>query len=185
MIFYSSQNSKERRSAQFVLYHILDLLIKLIAPILSFTAEEVYRIWDNKPNKEASIFSAPIDLDQYQAWLDKPLEERWQKITLLRAKVLKEIETKRETGLIGSSLEAEVKITCSKDDCLAYSQSQDLLREVFIVSGVSLEEGVFSIEISKAKGDKCQRCWNFSAAVGKDLDHPRLCNRCLGALKED
>ncbi|MCF7907579.1 MAG: isoleucine--tRNA ligase [Candidatus Omnitrophica bacterium] len=184
-LYTFSQNSRERRSAQFVLYHILDLLIKLIAPILSFTAEEVYSAWGNKLDKKDSIFSAPIDLSHYKGWLDEPLEERWQKIASLRVKVLKEIEVQREAGLVGSSLEAEVKIVCPKEDYQVYYQSQDLLREVFIVSEVNLEEGIPLIEVTKAKGDKCQRCWNFSTSVGKDSDHSTICERCLRSLKED
>lgn len=183
-LYTFSQNSKARRGGQFVLYHILDLLLKLIAPILSFTAEEAYSAWTNKPDKDPSIFAAPIDLNSYQGWVDQSLERDWERIVSLRVGVLKEIEKKREQGLIGSSLAAEVKITCSKEDYRIYSKCQDLLREVFIVSKVTLTEGIPSIKVTLAKGDKCQRCWNFSVTVGMSPDHPGLCQRCLQALKE-
>jgi len=183
-LYTFSQNSKARRGAQLVLYHILDLLLKLIAPILSFTAEEAYSAWTNKPNKDLSVFAAPIDLNSYQGWFNQALEKDWQKIVSLRVRVLKEIEKKREQGLIGSSLAAEVKIVCAREDYQIYSKCQDLLGEVLIVSGVILEEGTPSIEVAKAKGDKCQRCWNFSVTVGENSDHPNLCQRCLRALKE-
>jgi len=182
-LYTFSPNSRERRSAQLVLYHILDLLLKLIGPILCFTAEEAYTAWTNKPNKEISVFSAPIDLNDYRGWLDESLEKRWQKISLLRDQVLKEIEKKREQGLIGSSLAAEVKITLQSKDYQIYSKCQDLLREVFIVSAVKIAKGQDSIEVSKAKGDKCQRCWNISTTLGKNSNHPTICQRCLGALE--
>ncbi|MBU2473854.1 MAG: isoleucine--tRNA ligase, partial [Candidatus Omnitrophica bacterium] len=184
-LYTFSQNSPARRSGQFVLYHILDLLLKLIAPILSFTAEEAYQAWVNKPDKKDSVFSDPVDLGGLSELSDKSLEDDWQKVLLLRSQVLKEIENKREQGKIGSSLEAGVKITCSKKDLDFYSRFQDSLREVLIVSSLDLKEGEFSILIDKAGGDKCQRCWNWSDTVNKDSQYSDLCSRCLRALKED
>ncbi len=179
------QNSQERRSGQFVLFHIQDLLLKLIAPILSFTAEEAYRAWANQADKKDSVFSDPIDLGRLKKLQDKPLEERWQKIMQLRSQVLKEIENKREQGKVGSSLEVKVFITCKKNELDFYSELRDVLREVFIVSALDLKEGDFSIRIEKADGEKCQRCWNWSDTVSQDSQYPGLCGRCVKALKED
>jgi len=178
------QNSVARRSAQFVLYHILEMLLKLIAPILSFTAEEAYLCWDNLKDKEKSIFLSTFSSSLLDAEPDSELISRWEKILVLRTKVLKEIEIKRTEGFIGSSLEAAVILKFSGSEAKFYQKYQEALKEVFIVSSVVIEDGEPGIIIEKAKGDKCMRCWNWSTTVGKDKDYSDACERCLTALKE-
>lgn len=183
-LYTAGVHSKERQSAQFVLYHTLKVLLKIAAPILSFTAEEAYQLWKDIPNKNDSIFITPIDVDTYKSWLDEGLNKRWEKILDLRSKVLKEIEINRENNFIGSSLEAEVILTLEGDNYIFFNNYLSSLKEIFIVSSVIIEKGNFAIEVKKAQGEKCMRCWNWSDSVGVDVKYLGVCNKCLTVLKE-
>ena len=183
-LYTFSQNSDARRSAQFVLYQILEVLLKLIAPILSFTAEEAYLAWDRPEENKDSIFLSSFAKEHPKQWSDQEILKNWERIFFLREQVLKEIEKKREEGVVGSSLETEVSISCKGDDYSFYKKHQNILNEVFIVSLVSIEEGDFAIGVEKAKGQKCLRCWNWSDSVGQNTEHPDICNKCSKSLKE-
>jgi len=183
-LYTFSRCSQERKSAQFVLYQILDVLLKLIAPILSFTAEEAYLAWGRSGETGGSIFLSTLAKKYPKEWSDQKILKSWEKIFSLREGVLKEIEKRREAGVIGSSLEASVIINCKGKDYAFYKKHQDILNEVFIISSVSIEEGDFSIGVEKAKGEKCLRCWNWSDSVGKNLEYPDICSKCLKTLKE-
>ncbi len=154
-----------------------------IAPILSFTAEEAYGAWSNLKDKKDSIFLTTLDEDLQPELIDKSLMERWKKILSLRDEVLKEMEKIREQGVVGSSLEVEVKLTLPKADFTLLSSVADSLREVFIVSDVVLGEGDFKIEVKKASGAKCARCWNWRKDLGTNKEFSDVCTRCAKALK--
>ena len=181
-LYTFSQNSKARRSCQTVLYHTLEVLLKTIAPILSFTAEEAYQSWSGFSGKRESIFldSLPFSFDQAQ--FDERFKLKWEKILQLKPKVLKEIEKKREEGAIGGSLEVSLLLKCQGDDFKLFRSCRDLLREVFIVSSVSVEEGKLEIIANKAAGKKCPRCWNWSQDTADSNQHSDVCVRCLKAL---
>ena len=183
-LYTFSRCSPARKSAQFVLYQTLDVLLKLIAPILSFTAEEAYFAWGRSAESGGSIFLSSFTKRYPKEWSDEGILKRWEGIFSLREGVLKEIEKKRERGVIGSSLEASVLVKCKGKKYSFYKKHQDILREVFIVSSVSIEEGDFSIIVEKAKGQKCLRCWNWNESVGGNLEYPDICNKCLRTLKE-
>lgn len=176
--------SHQRRSAQFALYHILEELLKLIAPILSFTAEEAYLSWENLKPKKDSIFLEVLDEEEIEPYSSDELLQNWDKILALRTQVLKEIEKKREDGVIGSSLEAEVHLVLDEKKYEFFEKYREALKEVFIVSTVKIEKGEFQITVEKAKGDKCLRCWMWSSDVGRNDKHPNICNKCVQALKE-
>ncbi len=183
-LYTFSPYSKERKSAQFVLYQILNILLKLISPILSFTAEEAFQAWGNLKDKTASVFILGLDGICREEWVDKDLLLKWEWIMALRDAVLPLLEKKREEGSIGSSLEARVFLTCPADDYKRLAGYPDILKEVFIVSAVEVDEGDFEIRVDKARGKKCPRCWNFSEITGKDDKYPDLCHKCLRVLKE-
>ncbi len=183
-LYTFSQYSEERKSAQFVLYQILEVLLKLIAPILSFTAEEAYLVWDRPEENKDSIFLSSFAKEYPKEWSNQEILKNWERIFSLREQVLKEIEKKREEGIVGSSLETEVSISCKSEDYSFYKKYQDTLNEVFIVSSVTIEEGSFAIVVEKARGQKCLRCWNWSDSVGQNTEHPDICNKCSKALKE-
>jgi len=183
-LYTFSPDSRERRSAQFVLYHILKILIKLIAPILAFTAEEANLSWSNLKEKPESVFLSRFGSDHKKDWIDQALLKKWDKILQLRSQVLKEIESKREAAVVKSSLEAKVILSLEGDDYNAYLGFEETLKEIFIVSQLSIKKGSFDILISKAEGNKCSRCWNWSNTVGSNDGFPDLCLRCQSSLKE-
>ncbi len=177
-------DSSERRAAQWVLYQIAESLIKLISPILSFTAEEA---WQHLPFKKTeSVFLDEMpELDK--GYLDDDLEKRWERLIEIRDEVNKALEIKRQEKFIGNSLEAKIIIK-AKDDLIQFLKPYyEFLPTLFIVSQVDvipehLEKEEFIIEIEKAEGQKCQRCWNYSPMVGA-LEIPQLCPRCYHVLK--
>ena len=152
----------------------------------SFTAEEAYLAQEDLREREDSIFLSSLDGSYPQEWRNDDLIECWEKILSLRNQVLKEIEKRREKGEIGSSLEASVLITCEDKDYSFYKEYQSFLKEIFIVSSVSIETGNFAIKVIKASGKKCLRCWSWNEDIGNDLKYPDVCNKCLKSLlKED
>jgi len=180
-LYTYSPSAAERRSAQTALYHILDALLKMCAPVLAFTAEEAWTAFENKADKKESIFLHQYrDLTEY---CDPDLLERWQMIMDLREKILKEIELVRESGVIGSSLDAALEITVSEKNYKFFKNYEDTLREALIVSAVTINSGEFSIKVVKAGGEKCPRCWNWRKDIGTDSDHPDICEKCAEAVK--
>jgi isoleucyl-tRNA synthetase len=184
-------NSVERRSCQTALYEILTVIVHTIAPILVFTAEE---IWQNMPRTKDLPESVHLSLWPYDKILsiDKDLEDRWHRISNFRDVVLKALEEKRSSGIIGSSLEAKVAIYAGTDEEYNFlKRYENNLPEILIVSQVEVgrqlppQEAVtdqrykdVSIAISKADGVKCVRCWNYSLSV----DDNQICKKCQKAL---
>ncbi|MBF0512169.1 MAG: isoleucine--tRNA ligase [Candidatus Omnitrophica bacterium] len=189
--------SDSRLSAQTVLYYILQALVRVLAPVMSFTAEEVLEF---SPRKEgAQSFSAHL-LDWPlvdKAWRDEALEKRFEALLLMRGFVLKALDEKRKSKEIGSALEAKVLITtASKRDLEYFSTFKDTLASIFIVSQVELKEASSvtaalseyfaqtQVDILPAEGVKCSRCWNWRTDVGKIVLHPSLCVRCAQIVME-
>ncbi|RKY26892.1 MAG: isoleucine--tRNA ligase, partial [Candidatus Omnitrophota bacterium] len=133
-------------------------------------------------DKKESVFLS--NWPNYQEFKRPELESDFKKIFKLRDDVLKALEEERSKGLIGSSLEAEVKIVTTSEDFNFLKEREDLLREFFIVSKVEVEKGEsFSLKVEKAKGKKCLRCWNWREDVGKDKDFEEVCLRCVSVLR--
>ncbi|MFA5389588.1 MAG: isoleucine--tRNA ligase [Candidatus Omnitrophota bacterium] len=172
--------SKARRSGQTVLYKILNVLTRIMAPIIPFTCEE---IWGHF-NKTGSVHLA--DWPKAESGLiDPELEARWRKLMLLREDVLKVLEEKRSAKLIGGSLEARVTLTAAGEEHEFLKSYLDSLRYIFIVSQVTLVKGENKdIRVDRAEGEKCSRCWNWSALVGEDKSNPTLCERCVSVVTE-
>ncbi|TES85632.1 isoleucine--tRNA ligase, partial [Candidatus Aerophobetes bacterium] len=183
-------DSKGRKSAQTTLWHLLISLSKLMAPILSFTAEEVWghiRKIEGCASGKASRMEESVFLSSWPRVDDNLVNENleiiWEKILRVREGVLKELEEAREAKTIGSSLEARVTITAPFSELSSLKDLGNELKEVFIVSQVQLEEGEeLKIRISRAEGQKCERCWNYSLDLGTDKEHPQLCGRCRKAI---
>jgi isoleucyl-tRNA synthetase len=185
-LYCAEPNSSARRSAQTALWHIVDALVRLMAPILSFTAEEV---WSHLPGQERakSVFLAGFPEAKR---LDSPLAEKWDRLLAVRSAVTKSLEEARKEGRIGHSLDALVRLDAADGlRALLAGQAADL-PALFIVSQVELcgdlDDSARSavldglkVAVQPARGAKCDRCWNFSEAVGRDDDHPGLCERCV------
>lgn len=187
---YTTQaNSVARRSAQTVMYYIAEALTRWLAPILSFTAEE---IWQHLPGKRNhSVFLN----EWYQAWptqLTTTDHINWDQLLLIRSLVNKELETQRAAGNIGSGLDAAITLYATADIQANLQALQDELRFVFITSAAKVEAennkpndasptelaGLW-IKVAVSTDTKCVRCWHHRADVGQDTAHPELCTRCV------
>ncbi len=180
------KNSHERRSSQTVLYEILVALTKLMAPVLSFTADEIWQMLPEAARKGAAGVHLASFPEADRKWADANLAQRWEKLQEIRTAVQASLEAQRRDKVIGSALEA--KVVLKVDDAMqAFLRPYEAdLPALFIVSQVVLERGAqegFSIEIRRAEGSKCERCWNYRPAVGTLTDHPTLCDRCVEAIR--
>jgi isoleucyl-tRNA synthetase len=179
-LYTTAAGSPARRSAQTALAIIRDALLKLVAPILSFTAEEAWRIL--RP-QDPTIF--------VHTWADlvpavpdaSELVPKWQRILAVRAAVLRELEQLRMQCRIGSSLQADVTVSAPEPEYAALASLGDDLKYVFITSAARVERGdTLAIAVNPSAGTKCERCWHWRDDVGDDRDHPALCGRCVSNL---
>jgi isoleucyl-tRNA synthetase len=172
--------SPARRSAQTALAIIRDAVLKLMAPILSFTAEEAWRILrPAEPTIFVHTWSGMIPaVPGADALLAK-----WGRILAVRAVVLRELEALRQQGRIGSSLQADVTVSAPNGDWEVLAPLGDDLRFVFITSAARVERGdVLSVAVNPVAAEKCERCWHWRDDVGEHRDHPTLCGRCVANL---
>lgn len=181
-LYTFARASKGRRSAQTAIFKILDILVKLLSPLIPFTAEE---IWASFMRQGGSIHLTDWP-EADESLVDPVLEDNWTRLRELRDEVLKEIEEKRIAKVIGSSLETKITLYIRED--FEYNFLSKYLQDLptlFIVSQVELEHSdKRAIEVRKADGNKCSRCWNWSTFVGTDKVHPALCRRCLDVIRE-
>ncbi len=197
-LYTSASNSRERRSAQTVLFHILNHLVRVLAPIFCFTAEEVFLAMP-KDASTRGIQSVHLLswLDCPKEWGDEAIKEKFALLVALRPHVLKALEEKRRTGEIRSSLEAKIVFkTASPRDLRYLERNAQRFPAAFIVSqiqvfkidkidqGLSEEFAKTEIVIEKADGAKCGRCWNYKTDLGRDIEHQTLCERCTAIVKE-
>jgi isoleucyl-tRNA synthetase len=194
-------DSPERRAAQWVLSSILSTMTRLMAPILSFTAEEVWQNMlagsqsggDRQRQSEESVFLASFPAPD-ASFLNQGLEEKWDKLFVLRNEVNKALEIKRSEKTLGNSLEATVVLSLPTEYAELVGENRDFLPTFFIVSLFELaDQGMedayrsseiegLEIRIEKAPGLKCQRCWNWSTTVGTFTDKPDICERCYNVV---
>ena len=171
-----------RRSAQSTMYDILMSVVPLLAPILSFTAEE---IWSHMKKTE-SVFLAPWPVVAANT-ANGELEARWERIGGIRDSVLKVLEVARKAKEIGHGLDAKVEISAEGEVLSFLKQVGKEWPQILIVSQVSIKEGKgeaggVGVKVFKADGAKCERCWNYSVEVGENKKHPALCGRCVMAV---
>jgi isoleucyl-tRNA synthetase len=160
----------------------VDALARFLAPILSFTADE---IWENIPRSAGDDASVHLALfPEFTDLDDRDLVSTWTRLFAIRDQVLGELEKARVNKIIGSSLEAKLTITEQGDFLELLRRYYNDLRYIFIVSQVELLEGPPTIAVSRAEGEKCERCWNYSTRVGESERYPTVCERCLAALSE-
>lgn len=181
-LYTAGESSPARRSAQNALYHITQSLARLIAPILSFTGEEVWATLNG--GDEVSVFE-----QQWYALPDSGLSGEqvsgWADIRAVRELVNKKLEDQRAAGAIGSALQAEVDVYAVKETFELLSRLDDDLRFVFITSRATVhlrEGGGLGVEVTPSTHEKCERCWHYREDVGSDANHPTLCGRCVSNL---
>ncbi len=194
-VYTSPENSDTRKDAQTVMFMILDALVKIMAPILPFTAEEIYTHMPlGEIKKESVHMEDMVSLDN--ALEDRELAAKWENIRALRAEVTKALEEARTAKLIGHPLDAAVEIKLPQGDLADKVAFLDVdLNDIFIVSNARMVETLdgdlyqgkeiegLAIKVAKASGEKCERCWRFDENLGTDPDHPTACPRCTQALK--
>ncbi len=179
-------NSRERRSAQTAMYHLLKGLCSLTSPILSFTSEEVWQTLKKEvdPSVSQSVFLNRID-EIITLYIDEEVEEKYLKILSIREYVLKEIENARKKDLIGSSLEAKIIISADGEMYDFVLKNIDEIVMACIVSQGEVLKGEFLVKVAKAEGAKCPRCWQWRVDIGVDKSYPEVCGKCAKALRED
>ena len=194
--YTTAASSKARRSAQTAMYHIAEALVRWMAPILSFTAEE---IWENLPgDRSESVFLT----QWYQGLSCVPTAEAmgrdyWQRLMTVRAAVNKEMETQRAAGLLRGSLDAEVTLFCEESLLQDLTALGDELRFVLITSAATIApisaagdaaetelEGL-RLLVSVSQDEKCERCWHRRPEIGEITAHPTLCHRCVENIEGD
>lgn len=189
-LYTAPTHSVARRSAQTALWRILDAFTRLIAPILSFTSEEVYAAMHEglpTPGREESVHLLLFPEVEERQGGDALIEE-WDRLRQVRESVLKELEEARQGGLIGNALEAAVQIRAAGETAALLERHRGELPALFIVSQVefttdaAVGDGV-RVEIRKAEGSKCERCWNYARTVGADAAFPTLCDRCVPVVE--
>jgi len=193
-LYTSPPDSLDRRSAQSVIYIMIDALTKIMAPIVPFTADEIWQFIPSAEKRAERVhmtdFPAPVA--EFQ---DNGLAAVWERILQVRSEVTKALEKARAEKTIGHSLDASVGLCAEKDLFELLNARFDDLRAIFIVSEVRLESAEnaasdyaatdlpgLSIRVRPAPGEKCQRCWVHDTSVGEDREQPEICSRCRNAL---
>jgi isoleucyl-tRNA synthetase len=184
-LYTFAPRSRERRSAQTAMYLMADGLTRLMAPILVFTTDELWRFLPGERDESVHVelFPEGADLDRLG---DPALLARWARLIAVRDQVLAAIEPRRKDKTIGSSLEAKVALSASKDDLSLLEAYRDDLPMLFIVSQVTLErgDGPLTVTVTAADGVKCERCWRIVPTVSSDPGRGGICERCADALAE-
>jgi len=186
-----------RRSAQTAMYHVLEALTRWLAPIISYTADEIWQYLPGERSESVFLetwYQGLVKLDDDSA-LNR---EFWQKVMTVRAAVGKELEKSRAKGEIGSSLNAEIQLHCNAEFLDALSRLSDELRFIFITSNASVmaeqnapEEAIqteiegIKLKVVVSEHQKCVRCWHQRPEVGKTTEHPELCGRCVENVAGD
>ena len=177
-IYCDAEHDPKRRSAQSTMHEVLESLIRWVAPILAFTAEEAWKVAPGcHPSSIHTEKFAEVSLPP--DWSPKE-ESKWEKIMQVRGKVNEALEEQRKAKKIGKSLEAMVQISGDGSEML----DPALLAEVCLVSGVEVKGGggALAVKVLPAHGTKCERCWKHSETVGRSSAHPTLCQRCDGVV---
>jgi isoleucyl-tRNA synthetase len=192
-LYTSAPNSRARRAAQTTIWRIGEALVRLLAPIMSFTADEIWKYLPKNATRAESVhlalFPAASEIVEEESGARKA-DEEWTALRSVRDEVLKALEEARNSKLIGTGLEAQVKIAAAEPVYSVLAKHADELRYLFIVSAVNLAQGSGNgtggvhVEVKKADGLKCERCWNYSTQVGEDKNYPTVCERCSVVLRE-
>jgi isoleucyl-tRNA synthetase len=199
-LYTKAAKSNSRRSAQTAVWKITSALIRLAAPILVFTSEEIWKYLQKAAGEPESVHMALFpDADALAGGIDKAAAEKWERLAQVRAAVLIALEQARAAKTIGGGLEAKVYLHARPDAPglqKLLEEKLSVLPALFIVSQVKVEPSPMpgsvpaesfpelSIKTERADGKKCERCWNFSTHVGENARYPTICERCSEALTE-
>jgi len=192
-LYTSPPADPARRSAQTALYRIADALARLMAPIMVFTAEEIWRYLPAADRQESIHLSQLPEVDE--SLRDDSLARQWRAIKQVRGEVTRALEAARSQKRIGHSLDAAVTLGLSEEYYEQLAPYENELHSIFIVSQALLQRGMLdgadpatetegiTVRVAPASGDKCNRCWVYDTTVGEHADHPTICGRCYGSLE--
>ncbi len=193
-LYTTPASDPRRRSAQTAIYRIAHTLARLMAPIMVFTAEEIWKYLPASSQREESIHMARLP-EADEGLRDEALAQQWRVIRTVRGEVTKALETARTEKVIGHSLDAAVAVGLDDQLYQHVKPYDEELRSILIVSKAELVQGAIegayrsaevegvSVKVAPASGDKCSRCWVHSPSVGQEADHPALCDRCYAAVQ--
>ena len=192
-LYASKAEAKERRSAQTAMYEIMNDLIVMLTPVLSFTMEEVYQFMTKPVDAPESVQMLPWPT-VHEEYIDEALETKWDEFIEIRGEITKVLENARRAKTIGHSLDAKVELHATDEALRILKAVEKELPNLLIVSQAVLFEGLqdgteatgredLKVSVKAAEGTKCERCWIYSDSVGKDSEHPTLCHRCVEVLK--
>ena len=188
-LYTSKKDSVERKAAQTTMYIILDSLVKILTPMIPFTAEEIWKAMKHTKNEDVEsvmLTDFPEVNDKYD---NNEITEKWNKIIKLKDIVSKELEVARTDKIIGHSLNAKVTLYAEDNQYDFIKDNLELLQTVFIVSAVEVERNArkdeikIGVKVEQAPGEKCERCWMYSETVGQDKENPTICHRCSENIK--
>ena len=189
-LYTSKPDSTERRAAQSTMYEILSSLVRILAPMACFTAEE---IWQYMPHKKGENIES-VMLESYPKinakYENEELGLKWARLIKIKEEVAKKLEVARANKEIGLSLEAKVILFAEGEEYDFIKGKENLLKEIFIVSDVEIHENrrnedsevAIGVKVERAEGEKCERCWMYSNTVGESAEYPTLCERCRDNL---
>jgi isoleucyl-tRNA synthetase len=192
-LYTSPPADPARRSAQTALYRIADALARLMAPIMAFTAEEIWRYLPAADREESIHLAQLPKVDE--SLRDATLANQWRTIKQVRGEVTKALEAARSQKRIGHSLDAAVTLGLSEEYYEQLAPYENEMHSIFIVSQVLLQRGMLdgagrntevegvTVQVAPASGDKCNRCWVYDTTVGNHADHPAICSRCYASLE--
>ncbi len=195
-LYTAGTDSLPRRAAQTTLFEILDGMLRLMSPILSFTAaeawESLYRLPEHAPLTESVFFAEFPEMGEHE--VDHPMEDRWARLIRLRSEITKALEIARRDKIIGHPLEAEVQLQAEGELAEFIDREWQTIKEISIVSMLAKSEGMndallgseeiegLAIKVVPAPGKKCERCWTRSTTVGDSTRHPEICDRCAAVV---
>ncbi|MBU2054555.1 MAG: isoleucine--tRNA ligase [Proteobacteria bacterium] len=193
-LYTAKAASSARRSAQTAMMAVAEAMARLLAPILTFTAEEVWLALPGYPGKAESVHLAQFP-EVNEAHVQPELAETWKTLIAVRGEVARALEAARQNKVLGHSLDAAVVIAAPENLRAFLSTHREDLQALLIVSDVRIDDeqaigaayrsaeiAGLAVGVGRAKGEKCNRCWNYGETVGENAGHPTLCGRCLGNL---
>ena len=182
-------NSKERRAAQYTMYQILSALVRILAPMTCFTAEEIWKYMPHTKTENTESVMLDFYPEVNKEWDNPELAEKCERVMYYKELVAKKLEEARTEKVIGHSLNAKVTLYAKPEEYAFLEENKEILMTVFIISDLQIEkdnrkEGdKVGVKVEMAEGEKCERCWMYSTTVGEDKENPTICHRCSQNLK--
>lgn len=185
-LYTSKPDSIERRAAQTAMYEILSSLVRILAPMTCFTAEEVWKYMPHKNEENAESVMMEYYPKINAKYENEELSLKWSRLIKIKDEVAKKLEVARANKDIGLSLEAKVILFVEGEEYSFIKDKEELLKEIFMVSEVEIKENrrnedqevEIGVRVERAQGNKCERCWMYSETVGENSDYPTICERC-------